>query len=271
MRNILLFAGLILAIALVLGCTGSEQKVVCNKPYILVGTDCCLDNNNNSICDKDETQTQATQPAEPAEPEAPATVTENKTVEACSTYGCMADKPKFCMDNNVLYACLTCGCQTPGMRCDNVTGKCSEDCTDGTKYGQCSASKPKYCSNGELTDNCDKCSCPTGQNCKADGKCTSGALVQANENVPFNVYAWGELEWGLCSRIDGSWDAAREFCKCKGYDDVVDYGTGNSCYVVFTTSNIYEWGDLSECDMSHGVYASGADGAVAMIKCQTYG
>jgi len=63
MRTILLFAGLILAIALVLGCTGSEQKVVCNAPYILVGTDCCLDNNDNSICDKDEQQIPvATQP-----------------------------------------------------------------------------------------------------------------------------------------------------------------------------------------------------------------
>ncbi|MFH0860170.1 MAG: thermonuclease family protein [Candidatus Altiarchaeota archaeon] len=32
-----------------------SQKVVCNRPYILVGTSCCLDINVNSICDKDET------------------------------------------------------------------------------------------------------------------------------------------------------------------------------------------------------------------------
>ncbi|OGI15911.1 hypothetical protein A3K63_00945 [Candidatus Micrarchaeota archaeon RBG_16_49_10] len=29
-------------------------KVVCNKPYILVGSSCCLDNNYNSICDTEE-------------------------------------------------------------------------------------------------------------------------------------------------------------------------------------------------------------------------
>lgn len=34
------------------GCV--DQKVVCNKPYIRVGSDCCLDSNDNSICDSDE-------------------------------------------------------------------------------------------------------------------------------------------------------------------------------------------------------------------------
>ncbi|MCK5139405.1 MAG: hypothetical protein KAK00_08450 [Nanoarchaeota archaeon] len=30
------------------------EKVVCNAPYIQVGKDCCLDTDNNKICDKDE-------------------------------------------------------------------------------------------------------------------------------------------------------------------------------------------------------------------------
>lgn len=42
---------MILSLLILVGC---QQKVVCNKPYILVGKDCCLDKNNNSICDKDE-------------------------------------------------------------------------------------------------------------------------------------------------------------------------------------------------------------------------
>jgi len=33
----------------------SKPALVCNKPYILVGADCCLDRDNNSICDVDET------------------------------------------------------------------------------------------------------------------------------------------------------------------------------------------------------------------------
>ncbi len=37
-------------------CTPQNQPVVCNKPYILVGNSCCLDSNNNNICDNDEKQ-----------------------------------------------------------------------------------------------------------------------------------------------------------------------------------------------------------------------
>jgi hypothetical protein len=33
---------------------GCQQKVICNKPYILIGTNCCLDKNDNQICDSDE-------------------------------------------------------------------------------------------------------------------------------------------------------------------------------------------------------------------------
>ena len=44
-------------ILLITGCdyelTGNAT-VTCNKPYILVGADCCLDKDDNSICDKDE-------------------------------------------------------------------------------------------------------------------------------------------------------------------------------------------------------------------------
>lgn len=43
---------LIIGLILISGC---EKEVVCNKPYIQVGTECCLDSNDNSICDKDET------------------------------------------------------------------------------------------------------------------------------------------------------------------------------------------------------------------------
>jgi hypothetical protein len=35
----------------------SQNQMTCNSPYILVGTDCCLDQNHNSICDKDEPAT----------------------------------------------------------------------------------------------------------------------------------------------------------------------------------------------------------------------
>ncbi len=32
----------------------SDKAVVCNKPYIRIGMECCLDQNDNKICDRDE-------------------------------------------------------------------------------------------------------------------------------------------------------------------------------------------------------------------------
>ena len=40
--------------------SGCIQQVTCNKPYIKVGKECCLDINDNDICDKDETTTSTT-------------------------------------------------------------------------------------------------------------------------------------------------------------------------------------------------------------------
>lgn len=56
---ILLVLGLILCLFLISGC--GEQKLVCNKPYIQVGTNCCLDKDDNSICDKDDIGETSTQ------------------------------------------------------------------------------------------------------------------------------------------------------------------------------------------------------------------
>lgn len=51
----LFISALFLTAFLLQGCTTTNNaQVVCTKPYILVGTSCCLDENNNGICDKDE-------------------------------------------------------------------------------------------------------------------------------------------------------------------------------------------------------------------------
>ncbi|MCX6742050.1 MAG: PsbP-related protein [Candidatus Pacearchaeota archaeon] len=46
---------LIIGILFIAGCNQTTNQQTCNKPYILVGTSCCLDQNDNSICDTDET------------------------------------------------------------------------------------------------------------------------------------------------------------------------------------------------------------------------
>ncbi|MBR9702786.1 hypothetical protein GOV10_02005 [Candidatus Woesearchaeota archaeon] len=48
----LLFIMLIATLFLV-GCV-QTSKVVCNSPYIMVGDSCCLDKDDNAICDRDE-------------------------------------------------------------------------------------------------------------------------------------------------------------------------------------------------------------------------
>jgi len=50
----------IIGIILISGCVRESKKetVTCNSPYIKVGTTCCLDQNSNNICDKDEAPTQ---------------------------------------------------------------------------------------------------------------------------------------------------------------------------------------------------------------------
>ena len=48
---------MIMCIVLMSGCTTEKKEgVVCNPPYILVGNECCLDQNNNRVCDNDETK-----------------------------------------------------------------------------------------------------------------------------------------------------------------------------------------------------------------------
>jgi hypothetical protein len=49
---------LILGVLLLSGCI--SQTPVCNRPYILVGNGCCLDENNDKICDVDKPITTST-------------------------------------------------------------------------------------------------------------------------------------------------------------------------------------------------------------------
>jgi hypothetical protein len=53
-----------------------RDKPVCTKPYILVGNDCCLDIDGNGICDRDQSTTTAT---------AVTTTTERRSVQSTTT------------------------------------------------------------------------------------------------------------------------------------------------------------------------------------------
>lgn len=50
---------LVLGVVLISGCTQKQEAPVmtnlgCNRPYIKVGNDCCLDEDGDSICDRDK-------------------------------------------------------------------------------------------------------------------------------------------------------------------------------------------------------------------------
>jgi hypothetical protein len=50
MKNIILITLILTALSL----TGCYNFVTCNEPYIFVGSECCLDKNQNKVCDNDE-------------------------------------------------------------------------------------------------------------------------------------------------------------------------------------------------------------------------
>ena len=62
----------ILTFVLISGC---GKKTVCNKPYILVGKNCCLDQNSNNICDNDEGAAPVAAPTTPEPAATPTTTT----------------------------------------------------------------------------------------------------------------------------------------------------------------------------------------------------
>ncbi len=45
-----------------------EDEIICNKPYIRYGKECCLDTNNNLICDEDEIKEKLKEVDEPEKP-----------------------------------------------------------------------------------------------------------------------------------------------------------------------------------------------------------
>jgi hypothetical protein len=45
---------LIILLIFLVGCSKAPEGPICNPPYMVLGNDCCLDKDSNSICDKDE-------------------------------------------------------------------------------------------------------------------------------------------------------------------------------------------------------------------------
>jgi len=75
---------------LLFGCAQQQPSYECNKLYMKVGSECCLDKDGNKVCDKDE-QKQPSAPQQPAQ--APEPAKENKTNETVSGLEANASVP----------------------------------------------------------------------------------------------------------------------------------------------------------------------------------
>jgi len=136
---------------LLFGCPA--DSLVCNEPYIQVGTECCLDVNDNDICDSDE--------------------------HLCEENGediCIGDTRKYnavCVDGEWMYQSETCdyGCEdgvcAPRPPCADCPAT-GQDC-DGTKHAKCSDKVNGFvCNDGILQYDSV---CFTGE-----GDCSDGTL-----------------------------------------------------------------------------------------------
>ena len=98
------------------------KAIVCNEPYMRFGTSCCLDKNNNDICDNDE-QEEATTPISNIK-------TEDiyKEVKPSCTDECSSD---YCKGFDFI------SCQTKENGCKDkvdkgkIKGKCNVECLSG--------------------------------------------------------------------------------------------------------------------------------------------
>lgn len=138
-----LFAASMICLLLISGCS---QEIACNKPYIKIGSECCLDSDDNTVCDKDE------QVKEEIKPEKEEQV-EQKAQPYCGDGSCGSDEDcdnceddcgcssdQFC-DYDIedkIYLCVEgetptmCGDGTcdPGESCSN----CKDDCGECKRY-----------------------------------------------------------------------------------------------------------------------------------------
>ncbi|MBU0761854.1 MAG: hypothetical protein KKD39_02410 [Candidatus Altiarchaeota archaeon] len=122
----------------------STTLFICNRPYIVVGSDCCLDRDGNSICDRDD--------------EVKPTTTLSYYVRCSSDLDCGPTRVEYkCIENvahrqTITHACknpskLTSKCETTYL--DDVLEICPDTkiCVENANNAQC---KTKYASNNFL-------------------------------------------------------------------------------------------------------------------------
>jgi hypothetical protein len=180
------------------------QGPVCNTPYILVGTDCCLDSNDNAICDTEEPDyVPETSGDRELRDESLEDSRDSRSHDSDTTADENADTGSDAADNNV----------------ESETSTIVEDveqgaCGDGT------------CDNGENAASCcADCGCEDGLFC-SDNECKETEIMF--ELSPLSVWNCGD---GTCSDIEDSENCCKDcgcdegFCmanKCGEFSPIFD-------------------------------------------------
>lgn len=156
----------LIVVLLLCGCI--DQSTTCNKPYILVGKDCCLDENNDGICDKDKPSTTP------------------QTILSCPGDGknyCEGDVAytnSICESGRWKYETKHCdyGCEQGACKSPSCYGK---DCNDGNPctVDYCSESTGSACKHDVVSGAQNGCSGSAGK-CKRY-VCLTGNCITENE------------------------------------------------------------------------------------------
>lgn len=127
----------------------TTAEIVCNTPYIRVGAGCCLDQDANSICDKDETWPKTTSTTSTSTTSTLTTSTVKPNVACTTNIDCGPETEQLvCINDEIYLKQESPLCYKPGTtyaRCvvkvsgiSDVFGnptpieRCSRGCTNGT-------------------------------------------------------------------------------------------------------------------------------------------
>lgn len=107
--------------------SGCAKEIVCNKPYMRIGLSCCLDKNNNNICDKDEVITKKiTEPGIESNPEKILPIEKPDVIQTSSDY--ITDLPSM---NNENTPPQDINCNSICEREESCQKDCPSSCGDG--------------------------------------------------------------------------------------------------------------------------------------------
>ncbi|MBD3389094.1 MAG: hypothetical protein GF416_08405 [Candidatus Altiarchaeales archaeon] len=123
--------------------TSATQQIVCNRPYIRVGGSCCLDRNNNMVCDSDEQETAA---STTLQPRSTTTLQSSDSMSTSPDALCNSDgdcggpdEIVVCNGDNVVKLTVTYRCVYPGSPKAECMGS-----TEATTLDTCDADETCY-------------------------------------------------------------------------------------------------------------------------------